>query len=54
MFNGKTLVWKKWLVLSVKPRLGFARGEATAQEWYEHLPTANSCGQALPRQTGEE
>jgi len=23
-FNGKSLVWKKWLVLSLKPRLGLA------------------------------
>ncbi len=36
-FNGKSLVWKKWLVLSTKPRLGFALPESTAEEWYESL-----------------
>jgi len=40
-FNGKTLLWKKWLVLSLKPRLGFALPVSTAEEWYESLAATN-------------
>jgi len=36
-FNGKAMLWKKWLVLSVKPRLGFSLPESIAEEWYERL-----------------
>ena len=50
IFNGKTLIWKKWLVLSVKPRLGFALPESTVQEWYEHFPMANRRIHARPKQ----
>ena len=32
-FNGKSLIWKKWLVLSEKPRLGFALPEPVARRW---------------------
>ena len=39
-FNGKSLLWKKWLVLSTKPRLGFALPESTADEWYADLTRA--------------
>ncbi len=42
-FNGKSLVWKKWLVLSTTPRLGFALPESTAEEWYKNL-TGNPQG----------
>ena len=36
-FNGKTLVWKRWLVLSAKPRLGFALPKAVANRWFTRL-----------------
>jgi hypothetical protein len=41
MFNGKLLVWKRWLVLSIKPRLGFALPGSTVAEWYERLSGVN-------------
>ena len=36
-FNGKSLIWKRWLVLSTSPRLGFALPEPTAEHWFKML-----------------
>ncbi len=37
LFNGKTMPWKRWLVLSTSPPLGFALPEATACRWSAKL-----------------
>ncbi len=39
-FNGTGLLWKKWLVLSVKPRLGFALVDPVAVRWHRTLYAA--------------
>ena len=36
-FNGKTLIWKKWIVLSVSPRLGFAVPKTVAKRWMDKI-----------------
>ena len=36
-FNGKSLIWKRWLVLSVNPRLGFALPPPIAHRWLEAI-----------------
>lgn len=41
-FNGKTLLWKKWLVLSTNPRLGFALPEEEANAWHGCLSPVKS------------
>lgn len=40
VFNGKTLVGKRWLVLSTSPRLGFALPEQLAMLWFGRLSSA--------------
>lgn len=36
-FNGKSLIWKQWLVLSTQPVLGFALPEPVANQWFTRL-----------------
>ncbi len=38
-FNGKGMLWKKWLVLSTSPRLGFAVPDTIARRWASRLAT---------------
>ena len=36
-FNGKSLIWKSWLVLSTNPRLGFALPESVTEKWFRSI-----------------
>ena len=36
-FNGKSMICKRWLVLSAKPRLGFALPTSTANRWCQAI-----------------
>ncbi len=36
-FNGKAMPWKRWIVLSASPRLGFALPAKLAEEWAARL-----------------
>jgi len=39
-FNGKSLVWKRWLVLRASPPLGFAVEDTVARRWQAALREA--------------